>query len=103
MVYVPWLPSTSTSVVLVVTLGISDIAVLGIIITLLEEYILVDAVVVLELIITEIESSIVESNTTVVVAVVLGFSVDIKLVELILAIIVGLISDVVEEATVVRT
>ena len=41
------------------------------------------------------------TNTTVVIAVLLGFSADIKLAELILAIIVGLISDVVEEVSVV--
>ena len=63
-----WLPSTSTSVALVVTLGISDTAVLGIIKELLEEYIPVDAVVP-ELIITEIKPAILESNTTVVIAV----------------------------------
>ena len=40
------------------------------------------------------------TNTTVVIAVLLGFSADIKLAELILAIIVGLISDVVEEVSV---
>ena len=94
----------STSVALVVTLGLSDTAVLGIITELLEEYILVDAVV-LELIITEIESAIVESKTTEVIAVVLGFSVDIwcvKLAELILAIIIEFILlDVVEEASIV--
>ena len=40
-----WLPSTSTSVALVVTVGISDTAVLGIIKEPLEEYIPLDAVV----------------------------------------------------------
>ena len=101
----------STSVALVFMAGISAVVVLGIIKVLLEEFILVDITIVLrniialvevpEVIITEIESAIVESNTKEVIAVVLGFSVDIKLVELILAIIVGLISDVVEEASVV--
>ena len=66
------------------------VVVLGIIKELLEESILADAAVVLELIIAETEPAIVESNTKEVVAVVLGFSVDIKLAELLLAIIVGL-------------
>ena len=109
----------STSVTVVATVGISVVIALGIIIkelleesilaeaevlgitmALVEEPILVGTAVVLELIITGIESATVESNTKEVVAVALGFSVDIKLVELILAIIVGPISEVVEEASV---